>query len=231
MDQQVGPARIAGYVVSGCAVVYVHGMWMPGEEMLFVKRHLESQHGLDGHLFSYPSVRGTLDENTKLLAEFVARIDSPEIHLVGHSLGGVLALRMLSLNPQSNPGRLVCLGSPLSGSRAAEVLHGTDWGSVILGKTISDGVVREAANEWAGKAMQNHEVGSIAGTTPVGIGRLVAKFNEANDGTVAVAETKLPGLKDHICLPNSHSTLVLSRKVADHVAAFLKRGEFRHDRP
>jgi len=212
--------------VNNAAIVYVHGMWMPGEEMIFLKRHLQSQHGFEGHLFRYPSVRGSLDENTELLADFVANVDAREVHLVGHSLGGVLALRMLSLNADSKPGRVVCLGSPLSGSRAAEVLYRTDWGSVILGKTIADGVVRKAANEWAGGVIKNREVGSIAGTTPVGIGRLVANFKEANDGTVAVAETELPGLKDHISLPNSHSTLVLSREVADHVAAFLKRGEF-----
>ncbi len=212
--------------MSDAAIVYVHGMWMPGEEMLFLKRHLESEHSFAGHLFRYPSVRGSLDENTELLADFVANIDAREVHLVGHSLGGVLALRMLSLNPDSKPGRVVCLGSPLSGSRAAEVLHRTDWGSVILGKTIADGVVRKAANEWAGGVIRDREVGSIAGTSPVGIGRLVANFKEANDGTVAVAETELPGLKDHISLPNSHSTLVLSRAVADHVAAFLQCGEF-----
>ncbi|RLA27148.1 MAG: alpha/beta hydrolase [Gammaproteobacteria bacterium] len=217
--------------MSDAAIVYVHGMWMPGEEMIFLKRHLESQHGFEGHLFRYPSVRGSLEENTELLADFVANVDASVVHLVGHSLGGVLALRMLSLNPESKPGRVVCLGSPLSGSRAAEVLYRTDWGSVILGKTIADGVVHKAANEWAGGVIDDREVGSIAGTTPVGIGRLVANFKEANDGTVAVVETELAGLKDHICLPHSHSTLVMSREVADHVAAFLTGGEFLRGNP
>ena len=212
------------------AVVYVHGMWMPGEEMLFVKHHLEIHHGLTGYLFRYPSVRGSLDENTELLADFVADLHSKTIHLVGHSLGGVLALRMLSLNPETKPGRVVCLGSPLSGSRAAEILHQTSWGSTILGATIGDGVVRGAANEWAGDVLRDREVGSIAGTTSVGLGRLVAKFKEENDGTVAVAETRLPGLKDHICMPHSHSTLVVSKDSADQVAAFLQDGEFARAR-
>lgn len=215
--------------MSEAIVVYVHGMWMPGEEMLFVKHHLETHHGIAGHLFRYPSVRGSLDENAELLADFVAELDAKVIHLVGHSLGGVLALRMLSINPEAKPGRVVCMGSPLSGSLAAEVLHRTDWGSAILGRTIGDGVIIEAANEWAGAVVREREVGSIAGTTPVGLGRLVANFKEANDGTVAVAETRLPDLKDHICVPHSHSTLVVSKDVADQVAAFLKQGEFLSD--
>ena len=212
--------------MSDVEVVYVHGMWMPGEEMLYVKHHLETQHGFTGHLFRYHSVRGSLDENAELLAEFVAEVEAGEIHLVGHSLGGVLALRMLSLNPDAKPGRIVCLGSPLNGSRAAEILHQTEWGNALLGNTIGDGVVREAANEWAGTVLKEREVGSIAGTTPVGLGRLVANFKEANDGTVAVAETELPGLKDHISLSHSHSSMVVSHEVADQVAAFLQTGRF-----
>ena len=212
--------------MSDAIVVYVHGMWMPGEEMLFIKHHLEKHHGFAGHLFRYPSVSGSLDQNAARLADFVAALGAAEVHLVGHSLGGVLALRMLSLNPQSPAGRVVCMGSPLSGSRAADVLHRTDWGSMILGQTISDGVVNEAANLWAGAVTDQREVGSIAGTTPVGLGRLIASFKEANDGTVAVSETRLPGIKDHICLPVSHSGMALSAAAADQVAAFLQGGEF-----
>jgi pimeloyl-ACP methyl ester carboxylesterase len=215
--------------MSDAIVVYVHGMWMPGEEMLFIKHHLEKHHSFAGHLFRYPSVSSSLDDNAGRLAEFVSELSAEQVHLVGHSLGGVLALRMLSLNPESPAGRVVCMGSPLSGSRAADVLHATDWGSMILGQTISDGVVNEAANLWAGAVTDRCDVGSIAGTTPVGLGRLIADFKEENDGTVAVSETRLPGIKDHICLAVSHSGMALSGETADQVAAFLKNGEFLRD--
>ena len=67
-------------------IVYVHGMWMPGEEMMFIKHHLEQHHDFAGHLFSYPSVRGTLDENVELLADFVIELEAAQVHFVGHSL-------------------------------------------------------------------------------------------------------------------------------------------------
>jgi pimeloyl-ACP methyl ester carboxylesterase len=229
MDQQTGNRTIESDFVSDAIVVYVHGMWMPGEEMLFIKHHLEKHQGYAGHLFRYPSVSSSLDENAGRLADFVSALDAEQVHLVGHSLGGVLALRMLSLNPDAPAGRVVCMGSPLSGSRAADILHRTDWGSMILGQTISDGVVSEAANLWAGAVTDQRDVGSIAGTTPIGLGRLIAKFKEENDGTVAVSETHLAGLKDHICLSVSHSGMALSADTADQVAAFLKNGEFLKD--
>ena len=72
----------------------------------------------------------------------------------------------------------------------------------------------------------SREVGIIAGTVPVGFGRLVTKFDGDNDGSVAVSETRLPGAKDHICLKVSHKSILLSRDVVDQAAAFLKRGEF-----
>jgi pimeloyl-ACP methyl ester carboxylesterase len=207
-------------------VVMVHGVWMPGGEMMFVKLHLESEHGFKGMLFSYPSVRGTLDENALLLADFINFLELDEVYIVGHSLGGVVALRMLALYPDVPPGRVVCLGSPLCGSRAAELLNEHDWGNAILGKSVVDGVVAEAANEWGMKVTATREIGSIAGTVPMGIGRLLAQVKAPSDGTVTVAETMLPGLKDHMTIDVSHSGLVLSKRVIDQAAAFLKNGEF-----
>ncbi len=207
-------------------VICLHGMWMPGSEMAYMKRQLENEHDFECRLFSYPSVKATLDENAALLAEFIAEQDVGRVHLVGHSLGGVLALRMLSLNPDARVARVVCLGSPLCGSRAASMLNAHEWGNAILGKTVTAGVVDESAAKWAAQVTGWTEIGIVAGTVPVGLGRLVASFDAENDGTVAVAETRLPGARDHISLSVSHMGMVVSKDVADQTAAFLLRGEF-----
>ncbi len=210
-------------------VVCLHGVWMPGAVMTLVKRRLESEYQYRAHLFSYPSIRGTLDENARSLAEFVAEQQFEKVHLVGHSLGGVVSLRMLALEPDAPVERVVCLGSPLCGSRAASYLNQTDWGNTILGKSVSDGVVDEAASQWAREVCASWDIGVIAGTVPVGVGQLLTSFDGENDGTVAVSETQLPGIKDHICLPVNHKGLVVSNDVIDQAAAFLKRGKFLRD--
>jgi len=207
-------------------IICLHGIWMPGAELIFLKHRLQTQHGFNCEMFTYPSVNGTLDENAKRLANFVLAQNFEEVHLIGHSLGGVLALRMLAMHPEIPVARVICLGSPLAGSRAATVLRAHDLGKVILGKTITAGVVDESASEWAAEATKQHEVGIIAGTISLGIGRIVTKFEGENDGTVAVAETRLPGAKDHICLPVTHTGLVMSKDVVDQSANFLRRGEF-----
>jgi hypothetical protein len=61
------------------------------------------------------------------------------------------------------------------------------------------------------------------------MGRFFTTFDEANDGTIGVSETRLPGVKDHLCMTVNHSGLVISKDVADQVASFLERGEFLRD--
>ena len=48
-------------------VVCIHGIWGRGLEMTLIKRRLEKEYGLRVLLFSYPSVRGTLDKNAETL--------------------------------------------------------------------------------------------------------------------------------------------------------------------
>jgi pimeloyl-ACP methyl ester carboxylesterase len=210
-------------------IVFVHGLWMPGHVMMFLKNRLERDYGYRGRLFSYWSVRDSLDDNAGRLADFAASSGEGPVHLVGHSLGGVLALRMHAQHSSAPPGRVVCLGSPLCGSRAALGLGRHPLGNTLLGRCIADGVLLEAASEWAVPVTESREVGIIAGTLGMGFGRLVATFDEDNDGTVSVSETRLPGARDHLTLPVTHTGLVWSHRVVPQVAAFLRRGVFRRE--
>lgn len=210
-------------------VVCVHGFWSHGTGMYLIKRRLEREFGFRALLFSYRSVHGTLDENAAALASFIRRQEIDGVHIVGHSLGGVLALRMLANDAGALPGRVVCLGSPLTGSRAAKILGAQEWAENIIGRSLPAGVIHESANEWAGDVCEQREIGVIAGTVPLGFGRLFAKFNEDNDGTVAVSETWIEGAKDRLVLPVSHKGMLVSSDVADQTGLFLKRGEFLRD--
>ena len=210
-------------------VVCVHGFWSHGTGMFLIKRRLEKEFGLKALLFSYPSVKGALDDNAAALARFIHEQDVDGVHIVGHSLGGVLALRMLANDADALPGRVVCLGSPLTGSRAAEFLSAQQWAEDIIGRSLPAGVIHEAANTWASHVCEEREIGVIAGNVPLGFGSLVTDFGEDNDGTVAVSETRIAGATDHLVMPVSHRGMLVSSDVADQAASFLKRGEFLRD--
>jgi len=213
-------------MTSSNTVICIHGIWSHGVSMYLIKRRLEREYGYNVQLFNYPSVRGSLDDNADLLSRFIADQGLDAANIIGHSLGGVIALRMLSNHSDTVPGRLVCIGSPLVGSRAASFLHAQDWAAPFVGQSLSAGVVDKAANEWATHVCEQRDVGIIAGTSPYGFGRLITTFDGENDGSVAVAETRLEGAKDHICMDVSHKSMLVSAGVVDQAAAFLKRGEF-----
>ena len=225
MDEQ-GSHRDARNLSGIRTVVLLHGIWSHGVGMFVIRRQLEREYGLDVHYFNYPSLKGTLDHNASSLHRFIQRLGKEGVHIVGHSLGGVVALRMLATYEDAPPGRLVCLGSPLTGSRAGAFLDRQDWADGLLGSTLPEGVLQTCANDWGSHVCEQREVGVIAGNVPLGIGRIVTSFEGPNDGTVAVAETRLDGTSDHLVMPVSHRGMVLSSRVADQAWAFLRRGEF-----
>jgi hypothetical protein len=136
---------------------------------------------------------------------------------------------MLANDANALPGRIVCLGSPLAGSRAAQYLSAQVWAEEIIGRSLSAGVIDAAASEWARHVCEQREIGIIAGNVPLGFGRLVADFKEENDGSVTVSETRLEGAADHLVMPVSHKGMLVSSDVADQAGSFLKRGEFLRD--
>ena len=212
MDESASPVGPGTNVNSIDTVVCTHGLWSHGTGMYLIKRHLEREYGMNAFVFNYPSVTKTLDENAGRLARFIEENGIEQAHLVGHSLGGLVILRMLANRYSDIPGRIVCVGSPLRGSRAATILNAKSWGEHLLGDVTA-----------------RREIGSIAGSVPFGVGHVAGPFGEPNDGTVAVAETRLDGAKDHIIMPTTHTGMLISRNVAEQIGTFLRRGEFLHE--
>jgi pimeloyl-ACP methyl ester carboxylesterase len=206
------------------AVVVTHGVWFPGTETWPLRRSLHTA-GYDVRLFRYHSVAASLEANAARLAEFVARTAKEGVHLVGHSLGGVVILEALARH-RIACGRVVCLGSPLVGSGTAAAVAAWPSGRRIIGKCLDELLARGGI----GSAQLRTEIGVIAGSRSFGVGRFIASLARPNDGTVTVAETRLPGATDHIVLPVSHYGMLWSATVVEQIRWFLTDGKFRHDR-
>jgi len=86
----------------------------------------------------------------------------------------------------------------------------------------SAALLQQGVQCWEGQA----EVGVIAGRVPHGLGALFAGFDGEHDGTVAIDETRLPGLTDHVVVDASHSGLLFSAEAAGQAVAFLNDGRF-----
>jgi pimeloyl-ACP methyl ester carboxylesterase len=216
-------------------VLFVHGLWLTGAESFLIRRRLARQ-GWALRVLPYSSMVETMDGVARRCARFahaLARRTLQPVHLVGHSLGGLVIYRMFELGllaPDRFSGdfcRVVFMGTPLRGSQSARVLAGSAVTSRLLGAMGSSWLQRGVPGGWEFPA----QLGIIAGTAGVGLGRLLAPFAGPNDGTVAVAETCIEGAADCCELPVSHTGMWLSADVVRQVARFLETGSFHRGGP
>lgn len=203
-------------------VVFVHGVWMTGLELIPLRRRV-SACGYQTHQFRYPSLRRAPRDNALALARFLDTLDADIVHLVAHSLGGILLCHLFAQQYASRPGRVLMLGTPLRGSVVAHVVWRHHWARWLLGRSCAQGLLGDAPRWPAGR-----ELGMIAGNRGIGIGTLLAgrRLPSPNDGTVAMAETEDPAVTDHLEVPYSHFTMLFARPVARAVCHYLQSGRF-----
>lgn len=203
-------------------VILIHGLWMHGLVLLPHQRWLSAE-GFAVRRFSYPSWRGGLADNVRSLSGFVHETPGEVIHLVAHSLGGQVALKMLSQEPDARIRRIVLLGTPYAGCHCGLTLSALPALTAIVGRTFKD---------WFNlpRPVLPHavEIGVIAGTRPIGLGRLIPGLPRPNDGLIAVEETRIAAARDSIALNVSHSGMLVSRACALQITSFLRKGCFIH---
>ncbi len=202
------------------AVLLLHGLWMNGATLLFLSRRL-ARAGFAPHRLGYASVRRDLSDHIAVIARALDRIDAARIHVVAHSMGGVVALAALGHVSDPRIGRVVVLGAPLNGCRVGRVLAERAGWRMLLGSSAAIWSRPPAL-----AVPRGVEVAAIAGTRRIGFGRLLVAIEGVNDGVVTLEETRLAGLAAHLVLPVSHSTMLLSPRVARATAHFLHHGRF-----
>ena len=176
--------------------------------------------------FAYPSMRASLTQNALALRNIISAAEATDIHLVGHSLGGLVILDALRLAPDPRLRRVVLLGTPCLDSHSARRLGELAGMSVLLGRSLREWLSRGSGAALAPSAAI--EVGVLAGTRSVGLGRLLGGLPRPNDGVVALAETRLSGATDFIALPVAHAEMLVSRSCFRQIAEFLETGHFLH---
>ena len=204
------------------SVILVHGLWTGGWPMQGL-RLLLARRGYAAYAFAYPSIAQSLDEHARRLAARIGELREPVIHLVGHSLGGLVILRCLRNHGERRIGRVVLMGAPVRACMAGRHLNNLAAGKRLLG--ASRDIWRSLPEVFRPRC----ELGVIAGSRPWGLGRMLMRLPGTNDGVVRLEETEVAGMRDRIVLPLSHSGMLVSAHVAREVAAFLERGAFEHD--
>lgn len=195
-------------------VVLVPGLWNPGAAMALLGRLL-GRRGYSVRVFAYRG-RDSHAGNVAALARFASRGAS----FVGHSLGGVLTLDMLNHHPEVGADAVVLVGAPVRGC-----LAGRRFASAALGRWMM-GQCRALWEERPASWRRATPLGVVAGTLPLGLGRLFGRLPGVNDGVVGLEETTVEGMTERALVRHGHSMLIFSPAVGALVARFLSTGHF-----
>lgn len=202
-------------------VVLVHGLYVHGLWMQLLEYWLEEA-GYQTVNYSYPSITRSPAENAEDLHKMLERLDAPVVHFLAHSMGGLIVRHLFHHYPKQPPGRIVTMGTPHQGSYAARIMHNTGMG-YFVGRGLEDALLGDAPLWDASR-----QLGSIAGTLNIGLCLLFPGMPEPSDGMIAVVETQMPGMSDHICLPVSHMQMLVDPVAVTQACAFFATGRFRH---
>lgn len=212
-------------------VLLLHGLFN-SPKWLFVLKNRLTQAGFSVQTFHYHSTKEDINTHIHRLNQYLLTTHSPSIplHIVAHSLGGLVARAWLANYPDWQIGRLVTLGTPHLGSVCA------DFGQRFLPFLLNN-AYQNALDGHCVPLVSHIELGSIAGNRSVGLGVPVIKFYKKNqllndkfggqnDGTVYVFETALPTATDHLIVHTSHLGLLHNPEVARQAIYFLENGRF-----
>lgn len=214
-------------------VVLLHGILRTKRSMATLASFLE-KNGFDTLNITYPSRRLPIEKIAdfveKEITEHLNNNPCDRIHFIGHSMGGLIIRTLIDQCMESLPtlGRIVMLATPNHGSEVADTI-GRLWPYKYVygpaGQQLSTYYTKEVMDQLT--FPKDIDLGIIAGTSwwldP--FSHLIM-FNGPSDARVSVESTKLKGMKDHICLPVTHSFMMYNPKVKKQVLHFLKNGKF-----
>ena len=220
-------ASTSGALASEC-VVLLHGLARSSMSMNVMQEALEEAGYVTANI-DYPSRDHEIAELATIavgegLSRCRAMQDVSRIHFVAHSLGGILVRQYLHDQPIDELGRVVMLGPPNQGSKAADELDslpGFDWINGPAGRQLGKG---EGSVPLA-LGPVHFELGVIAGDRSIDP-IVSAMLDDPDDGRVSVADTMVEGMDDFVVVHHSHAFMMRMRATIDLTLAFLGSGSF-----
>ena len=208
------------------AVVLLHGMARSSRSMLPLAADLRREDYAVSNV-GYPTRPYEIVEIVaRYVAPAIARCShTAPVHVVTHSLGGILIRAYLQNRRLPAGSRIVMLAPPNQGSEVVDHVRSWRLYRFFMGRvgqqlgTGPDAICRRLASVDA-------EIGVIAASRSLQpwFSRLLPGDD---DGAVSVASTRLPEMRDFIVTDTSHSLIMFDSHVRSQVRYFLAHGCFR----
>lgn len=208
-------------------VVLVHGLWRSGWAMRSIADDL-NDYAYQTVSVSYPSMSMTIPEIAdRYLPPAIDECKqggAEQIHIVSHSMGGIVVRQYLQTNHLPSGSKVVMLSPPNQGSELSEKFGNEGWYQQIVGP--------------AGASLTKKDNGIIASLKPVEepVGIIAAYRSwslwpsswlpKPNDGTVSVESMKLAEMDDFILINSGHAMIRFDDDTQEQIRHFLSTGTF-----
>ncbi|MBN9229841.1 MAG: hypothetical protein BGO90_12625 [Legionella sp. 40-6] len=196
-------------------VVLIHGLMRTPLSMYSLKTYLQRQ-GLNVELYGYISARYTIHEHAQAFKKYIEHLiyKNPhyKIHIVGHSLGGIIAreaLAGLTAQEMKHIHSLIMLAPPNKGSRLAL------WSTRVPGLSATIKPLAELSSD---DSSYVHKIP----IPKVKIGIIAGKF----DAKVPPEYTRLQGQAEPVVVNSTHTFIMNNPVVKRLVYSFIKKGQF-----
>jgi len=190
-------------------VVLLHGLFATAGAMRPLRRAIESGLGVPTASFTYEPGCDVRTLCARLGALLEGITPTTRVHLVGHSLGGIVARYYVQVSPRDHRVvQTISLGSPFAGSRVASAVP--RW--IARDVAIGSRVLAEIERNWRRGDHVPH-TSIVASHDQMVIPHWSAAYPH---GDVVIAEAR------------GHNALLFDREVADRVVDILRRGVVRH---
>jgi hypothetical protein len=178
--------------------------------------------GYDVQFFRYPT-RHPLAISAGRLGKQLRNMGPAPVHLLAHSLGGILLCHLAAQGGLPGNGRVLMLGTPLAPSHVAQTVKRWHLGRWLLGPYTLKALQGERP-PWPA----DRPLGLIAGERRVGLGALLdPDLPRPHDGTVYVGETLSPEVTHHLVVQHSHFGMLWARDVRAQILHYLDTGRFK----